>query len=413
MRPKPRTICCSWFLLSLSVPFVTAEDWPAWRGPRGDGTSLEQHVPTQWSETRNVAWKVRVPGAGHASPIVTGDRVLTVTCSEDRETRALVCFDRTDGTLLWQQPVFQSPLEDKHKLNSFASGTPATDGQWVYVTFLDRTEMVVAAYDLKGQRQWLVRPGEFYSRHGYCSCPVLFEDLVIVNGDHDGDSYLVALKRDTGETVWKVARENKTRSYSTPIIREIGGRTQMMLSGDQSVASYNPRDGSRHWIIDGPTEQFVASVVYNGRLLFVTAGFPERHMLAIRPEGSGNVTSTHIAWRVTQNASYVPSPVAVGDWFVVVDDGGVASCFQAESGRRLWRERLGEDHSASLVTAGGLVYFLSDDGVTRVVRPGPRFQQLAENRLGENCHASPAISAGQIFIRGEEHIWAIGTPTRF
>ena len=209
------------------------------------------------------------------------------------------------GQLLWQQTVLQSPLEDKHQLNSFASSTPATDGQLVYVTFLDRSEMVVAAYDY-GRQKWLVRPGAFSSKHGYCSCPVLFEDKVIVNGDHDGDAYLVALDRATGKTVWKIDRENKTRSYSTPIIRQIDGRTQMILSGSKCVASYDPHDGSRHWIIDGPTEQFVASMVYNGKLLFLTAGFPELHMMAIRPDGSGNVTDTHIAWRTRKGGQLCP-----------------------------------------------------------------------------------------------------------
>ncbi len=268
--------------------------------------------------------------------------------------------------------------------------------------------MVVAAYDFEGRQQWLVRPGSFSSKHGYCSCPVLFEDKVIVNGDHDGDAYLVALDRATGKTLWKVDRENKTRSYSTPIIRQIDGRTQMILSGSKSVASYDPHDGHRHWIIDGPTEQFVASMVYNGKLLFLTAGFPELHMLAIRPDGSGNVTDTHIAWRTRKGASYVPSPIAAGDYFLVVSDGGVASCFEADSGKPAWVERLGTHYSSSLVSAGGLVYFTSDEGHTTIVRPGPKLDVVAENKLGEYCYASPAISSGRIYFRGEQHLYAIG-----
>ncbi|HEX3725108.1 MAG TPA: PQQ-binding-like beta-propeller repeat protein, partial [Pirellulales bacterium] len=286
-------------ILCAGGPLV-AEDWPAWRGPRGDGTSLEPNIPVRWSATENTAWKVPVPGAGHASPIIWQDHLFVASCVEDTKERVLLCFDRVAGKLLWQRVVLRSPLEEKHQLNSFASSTPATDGQAVYVTFLDRAEMVVAAYDFAGNQKWLVRPGGFSSKHGYCSCPVVFEDKVIVNGDHDGDAYLVALDRSTGQTVWKVDRENKTRSYSTPIIRQIEGRTEMILSGSKCVASYDPHDGSRHWIIDGPTEQFVASLVYNGELLFLTAGFPELHMLAIRPGGSGNVTESHIAWRTTR-----------------------------------------------------------------------------------------------------------------
>lgn len=391
---------------------IHAEDWPGWRGPRGDGTSEETNVPVVWSDSQNVAWKTQVPGKGHASPIVWNDRVFVVSCDEDKQERILLAFDRVSGKQLWQEVVLRSPLEDKHQLNSFASSTPATDGKLVYVTFLDRSQMVVAAYDFRGKQRWLVRPGGFSSKHGYCSCPVLFEDKVIVNGDHDGDAYLVALDRTTGKTLWKVDRENKTRSYSTPLVRQIEGRTQMVLSGSKCVASYDPHDGSRHWIIDGPTEQFVASVVFNGKLFFLTAGFPEYHLLAVRPDGSGNVTDTHIAWRTTKGAGYVPSPIVVGDYFLVVTDGGVASCFLAATGERQWMQRIGTHYSSSLVTAGGLVYFTSDEGNTKVVRPGPTLDIVAENKLGEYCYASPAISHGQILFRGEQHLIAIGGQER-
>ena len=387
---------------------AAAENWPCWRGPRGDGTSLEPGVPVEWNGQENVAWKTAVPGTGHASPIVWGDRIFVTSCLEETKQRLLICFDRLSGEKLWQVVVLESPLEHKHQLNSFASSTPATDGTRVYCTFLDRNEMVVAAYDFEGQQQWLVRPGKFSSVHGYCSSPVLFENQVIVNGDHDGDAYLVALDDKDGHTLWKTARENKTRSYSTPIIRQIDGRTQMILSGNKCVASFDPRSGERHWIIDGPTEQFVASMVYNGRLLFLTAGFPDLHMLAIRPDGHGNVTDSHIAWRTTKGASYVPSPIAAGDYFLVVADGGVATCFDADQGTPFWTHRLGPHFSASLVSAGGLVYFLADDGTMSVVRPGEKFDRVAENKLGEYCYASPAISQRQIFLRGEHNLYAIG-----
>lgn len=386
-----------------------AENWPGWRGPRGDGTSLESQVPIRWSATENIAWKVPIPGTGHASPIVWDDRVFVVSCLEDAQQRVVVCLDRDSGRTLWQRSVLTAPLEGKHHLNSYASSTPATDGRYVYVSFLDRDEMVVAALDFDGQPQWLVRPGKFCSKHGYCSCPVLFEDLVIVNGDHDGDAYIVALHKTTGQTVWKIPRENKTRSYVTPIIRDIDGRTQMILSGSKCVASYDPRTGRRHWILDGPTEQFVASPVYNGELLFLTAGYPEYHMLAIRPDGQGNITgSDKIVWRTREGAAYVPSPIAVGDYFLVVSDRGIASCFAARSGQRLWMQRMGPHFSASPVTASGLVYFLADDGTTTVVRPGPQYEVVARNELGEYCYASPAISGGRIFLRGEHHLYCIG-----
>lgn len=412
-------IALSLYLIASALAInVRAENWPGWRGPRGDGSSTEQNIPTRWSETENLAWKVPVPGTGHSSPIVWGDRIFLTTCIEEEQRRELLCIDRTSGRTLWSKTVLQSPLEKKHVLNSFASSTPATDGELVYVTFLaaersDTNEatpgdMVVAAYDFDGNQRWTVRPGRFSSVHGYCSCPVLFEDMLIVNGDHDGDSYLLALKKATGETVWKVPRENKTRSYSTPIIREIDGRTQMVLSGNKCVASYDPRDGSRHWIIDGPTEQFVATMVYGSGLFFMTAGFPEYHMLAIKPDGHGNVTDTHIAWRTKEACSYVPSPIAAGDYFLITSDGGIASCFEATTGERHWKQRLGKHYSGSPVLAEGLVYFTADDGITKVVKPGERFDVVSENHLNDAFFSSPAISKRQIIMRGEKYLYAIG-----
>lgn len=414
------------FLIACLANSSKAEPWPGWRGPRGDGTSAEKNVPTQWNGKtgKNIVWKVEIPGRGHASPIVWGDRLFMVTCLQTDQHRVLLCLDRKTGKILWQRTVIKAPLERKHHLNSFASSTPVTDGRLVYTTFLKpdgkehRTgkryqsrspgEMIVAAYDFDGNQKWLVRPGRFASVHGYCASPVLFQDKVIVNGDHDGDAYLVALDRKTGKTLWKTRRENKTRSYSTPIIRQIGDRTQMILSGSKCVASFDPNNGKRHWIVDGPTEQFVASVVTNEKLVFVTAGFPELHMMAIRPDGRGNVTDTHIVWRTRKACSYVPSPIAVGDYFLVVSDHGIASCFEAATGKRLWMKRLGRHYRPSLITAEGLVYFLADDGTMTIVRPGATLDIVAENPLGETCYASPALSQGQLFIRAEKHLYAIG-----
>ena len=398
------------------------ENWPMWRGPRGDGTSLEESIPTEWDgeSGRNIAWNTPIPGTGHSSPIVWGERVFLVSCLDDTQERVLLSLDRSSGKILWQQTVLQAPLENKHQLNSYASGTPATDGKLVFVTFLEmdgtsdvdgrRTpgEMVVAAYDFDGRQKWLARPGRFASVHGFCSCPVLFEDKLIVNGDHDGDGYIVALDKETGKEIWKLSRPNNTRSYVTPIIREIAGRTQMILTGSKCTASYDPRTGTELWYLDGPTEQFVASPVYDGKYVYLTAGFPEYHILAVDPTLSGRLTDDAIAWRTTKGCSYVPSPVLCGEHFLVVSDNGIGSCYHAQSGKLWWMERLGRHYSASLVTAGGLVYFLDDDGVMKVIRPGEKLDIVATSNLGEYCYASPAISRGQIFLRGDKHLFCIG-----
>ncbi len=402
-------------LLCLAMPLVLifsdaalAENWPGWRGPRGDGTSREKNLPLRWSETQNVMWKIPIPGKGHASPIVWGRHIFVVTALKEKKQRILLCLDRKDGKILWQRVVLEAPLERINSLNSYASSTPATDGQKVYVSFLDRDKMFVAAYDFDGNKVWAVWPGVFSSMHGYCSSPVIWKDKVIVNGDHDGPSYIVALDRTTGQTIWKTPRPNRTRSYCTPIIRQIDGRNQMVLSGTMCVASYDPDNGEQHWLIDGPTEQYVASLVYNGELLFMTCGFPKLFMQAIRPDGRGNVTDTHVLWQKDSDCSYVPSPIAFGPYFLVVADNGVATCFEAKTGKSCWRERLGPHYSASLVSANGLVYFLSDKGVMTVVKPGAELDIVARNELGENTYASPAISDGQMFLRGAKHLYCIG-----
>ncbi len=413
---------------TLDVKAVRAENWPGWRGPRGDGTSLEKNVPTNWDATSGdgIAWKVAIPGTGHSSPIVWEDRIFVSTCIDESNERVLLCLNRHDGHVLWLATVIKSFLESKHKLNSFASGTPVTDGTTVYVSFLetDGTEvpaknvraprmittgtMVVAAYDMDGKQRWLVRPSPFSSAHGYCSSPIIYKNLLIINGDHDGDSHIIALDRETGELVWKFPRVEKTRSYCTPIIRDVAGKTQMVLSGSKQVVSLDPQSGKQHWMVSGPTEQFVASMVFDGEKFYLSAGFPDHFVMAIQPDGQGDVTKTHVAWSSTEAKCYVPSPVLAGNFLFVADDRGTVNCFETKGGSRLWHDRLGGHYSASLVTANGLVYCTSDDGDVRIIKPDQTLNVVATNVLGESSFASPAISQGQIFIRGETHLFAIG-----
>jgi outer membrane protein assembly factor BamB len=405
-----RCFVCLFLAAGLFAPELRAEEWPCWRGPRGDGTSRERDLVQNWSETENVVWKTPLAISGHSSPIVFGEQIFVAGSSTAEETRELAAYDRNSGKELWRKIVIKAPLEKKHKLNSYASGTPATDGQRVYVTFLDQKEMVVAAYSLAGEQLWLVRPGNFSSMHGYCSSPVIYKDTVIVNGDHDGESYIVALNRKSGETIWKTEREFKTRSYCTPIIREIDGRMQMMLSGSKCVASYDPDTGKQQWIIDGPTEQFVASPVYHQKLLVITGGFPDKHIIAVDPTGEGNINKSNIKWHhLRRGVSYVPSPIAVSDYFVVTSDDGIGTCFEITTGKIVWSERLGRHYSGSLVaTADNLIYATDDDGVTKIIKPGDKLEVLAANKIGEEIYSSPAISRGQIIMRGTKHLWCIG-----
>lgn len=420
-------------LFALAFLFATqtsqSENWPGWRGPRGDGTSNETGLPTEWDveSGKNIAWKVPIPGEGHASPIVWDDAIFVVSCLKEQQERVLIRLDRRTGKVVWQKTVVKSQLETKHNMNSYASSTPATDGKLIYVTFLEIDGhtidapnvgnvrpvtpgvVVVAAYDFDGNQKWQVKVGEFISAHGFCSSPVIYENLVVVNGDHDGKSYVLALEKATGKEVWKVARQYGIRSYVTPLIRDIDGQTQMVMSGSKAVISLDPKTGKQIWNIEGPTEQFVASMVYDGTNFFMACGFPTHHVMAINPRGTGDVTNSHVTWHVETAKCYVPSPVLLDGFLFVADDRGTGNCFNAKTGDRIWQDRLGRYFNSSLVAGNGHVYFQADDGVMKVVKPDDKLNVVAENKLGEYISSSPAISHGQIFLRGEKHLFAIGT----
>jgi outer membrane protein assembly factor BamB len=395
-----------------------AEDWPAWRGPRGDGTSLETNVPIKWSRTDNIAWKTPIPGIGHSSPIVHGDRVFVTSCLIKERQRILLCLDRKTGNVLWQKVVVTAPLEMKHSLNSYASSTPATDGKRVWVTFLEKTNIVVACYDYEGKELWRVSPGTFLSVHGFCSSPIPYKDMLIINADQDAPptshAFLVALDQSTGAERWRADRPNRIRSYCAPLIVKAADRMQMVLGGCNCVASYDPDSGKQIWIINGPTEQYVASPVYSEGegLFFLTCGFPDYHNLAILPSGEGDITQTHVVWHKKkvkrEEAAYVPSPLALGKFFYVVSDWGWVSCFEARTGKRAYYQQLGDKHSASPVTANGYLYCTADDGITYVLKAGPTFDEVARNDLGEPCRASPAIASGQLFLRTVDNLYCIG-----
>lgn len=387
-----------------------AENWPCWRGPRGDGTSIETNIPMKWDENTHIIWKKRVPGSGHASPIVWDDSIFTASALPDTQEKVLLCFDRKTGNLRWQKTVLNSAFEKKHGDNSYASGTPATDGKYVYVTFLDGKDVVVAAYDFTGKQIWLKRPGTYLGPHGFSCSPVVFQDKVIINGCSKEDSFAAALSCSDGQTLWKVSHEKSANSYSTPLIRTMAGRTQMVFCGNMGIAGYNPEDGSRYWTIDGPSDEFCASPVYSERsgLVFVSSSWPQRHLLAIKPDGTGNVTETHIVWRTQDGAYYVPSPLCVDDYLVTTMTSGDVCCLETAGSTVLWKEKLGKQY-ASPVLVNGMVYMPNDDGVITIFKPGPEFKSIARNTIGEKMYASPAISNGQIFLRGEKHLFCIGS----
>jgi len=392
-----------------SLKITHAENWPKWRGPNGDGTSSEINLPTKWDSTTNVLWKVSITGIGHASPIVWGDKLFTVTAKPETQEKLLLCYDTKNGNLLWKVDVLKTPFENKHNDNSFASGTPSTDGTYIYVSFLDGESVVVAAYDFTGKQIWMQRPGTFSSPHGYSCSPVIYKNKLIINGDSKGDAFIAALSCIDGHTIWKNTLNKPAHSFSTPIFREIAGRMQMIFCGNQGVSSYNPEDGSLYWFINGPSEDFCSSPVYNEKtgLVLISSAWPQRNLLAIKPDGNGDVSNSHIAWRSTDGAYYVPSPVTIGDYLVTTMTNGYVHCIEAATGKILWKQNLGKQYS-SAVLINGLVYMPNDEGVITVIKPGGSYQVIAINAIGETMFASPAISNGRIYLKGAKHLFCIG-----
>ena len=392
-----------------SFKSLKAESWPGWRGPQGDGTCVEKNVTKVWDPAKAV-WKIKLPGKGHASPIVWENRVFTVTAIPETQERIVLCIDRLNGTILWQEIMVKGPLEKIHQENSYASGTPATDGERIYVAFRVGEKIVVGAHDLvTGKQLWLVRPGTHIGEWGFSNSPVLVGDTVILDGDSKGDSFLIALNRANGETVWRQNRSEKGISYSAPLIREIAGRTQVIQCGNRCVTGFDAETGEEIWTVDGPSQEFVATPVFceKAGLVFISSSWPMQKILAIRPNGKGNVTETHVAWSSKAGAPYTPSMIVVEPFLLSVERSGQAFCFEAESGEILWQEKL-ERHHASPVLVDGLVYFINDNGQINVIRPSGEYQQEARYELGESCYASPAISDGQVFIRGFEHLYCFG-----
>ncbi len=401
------------FVLLANLANASAGDWPTWRGPKGDGIVTDPAVPLTWSATENVIWKVPTVGLGHSSPIVSGDRIFLTAFLPESGDRALFAYDRSSGKEQWRKTVLTAAPEKMHKNNTPASSTPAADGKHVWVTFLDGEKIAIACYDFAGERAWLKTFDGFVSPHGFCGTPILVGDLLIVNGDSDGDAFLAGLNKATGETVWRTPRPNRTRSFSAPVVIEVDGKKQLVVAGSKSVAALEPVTGKQLWVVDSATDKFVASPAYTAGLVFATGTSPTNTLVAIRPNGTGNVSRSHVAWSETRGAAYVPSPLGFGQRFFVLSDAGFATLLNADTGKALYSERLGSRlHHASPLLVNEHIYCLADDGHTFVLKGGDTFDIVATNALGEECHATPAIADGQLFIRSTRHLWCIGRVAR-
>jgi outer membrane protein assembly factor BamB len=388
-----------------------AADWPQFRGPDGQGHSSEQGLPVSWSETQNVAWTVPVPERGWSSPVVAGGRVwLTTATKVSRDTSLrLMAFDVQSGRTALDVEVFKFRGGDLlNPKNSHASPTPIVDGDRVYVHF---GAQGTAALSTAGEVIWKTQL-PYESQHGNGGSPELAGDLLIVNCDGFDEAFVVALDKRTGKTKWRAdRREPHSQAYSTPLAIRVEERDEIVSVGAFNAVAYDPKNGKEIWRV-GYADGFsnVPRPVYGAGLVFIATGFNQPSLLAVRPDGKGDVSRSHVAWKLSRGAPLTPSPLVVGDDLYVVSDNGIASCLDARSGAVRWQQRLGNSFSASPVFADGRVYFLDEDGRTTVLKPGPAAEPLATNVLEGPALASMAVSAQSFFIRSATHLYRIASP---
>ena len=376
-----------------------SRDWPWWRGPSRNGMADSTPVPTKLSDTENVAWKVSVPGRGHASPTVVGDYVFLATADEKLKTHSVVAFARATGKQLWEKEVNKGGFPAKnHPKNTEASSTVASDGERVFATFYHHDHVGAVALNFKGEILWKKDVCKFRPRtyeYGYAPSPVIYQDHVIISAEYDGDSFITALKRETGERAWQQPRPTMI-SFSTPVIAHLGGKDQMLISGALKVWSYSPEEGKPLWSADGTTFATCGTMVWDEKsnTVFASGGYPKAETVAVKADGTGEVL-----WHNNQKC-YEQSMLAYDGYVYALNDNGVMFCWRGSDGKEMWKERLRGPVSASPVLANGNIYWANELGTLYVFRATPeRFEMIAENHIGTDSFPSPAICGGQIFLR--------------
>ena len=386
--------------------------WPGWRGPTRQGIVHGSGYVDRWGPDENVLWKTEIPGSGNSSPIVWGDRVYITTAYDGGKTRALLAFDRQTGTKTWERRFADSSPEKVYPKNGFASGTPATDGERIYLYF---GGIGVIAVDLNGEVAWRTELEEPTAYHGTAGSPLLHDGKVIIYQDQNGDSFIEAFDTESGERVWRTPRNTRV-GWGTPIAVRVGSgdsaTDQIVVSSQQFVTAYDAKTGAEVWTAGGNLFEVIPTPVVAHDLIFASSG-RAGPTLAIRAGGTGNVTDTHIAWTSPKGSPFVPSGVVVGDNLYLVNDMvSIASAFRAKTGESLWQGRLGkaarESFSASPVAVDGKIFFTNDDGDVFVLEAGDEFKLLHTNSFDERTLASPALVDGVWYWRTAQHLWAIG-----
>lgn len=414
-------VSCLWAAVS-----VCAGNWPAWRGPTGMGISAETNLPVRWSATENVRWRVPLPDRGNSTPIVLGNRVLVTQAIENENRRALMCLDRRDGKLLWQSGVTYPEKEPTHDTNPHCSASPVTDGARVIASFASAG---LYCYDLNGKEIWHRDLGKQTHIWGNAASPILFGELCIFNFGPGERTFLIALNKKTGETVWQVdepgghSGQNKpgeggnnwVGSWSTPIVIRVNGRDELVMTFPKRVCAFDPKTGRELWTCGGLNPLVYTSPLFAEGVVVAMGGF-NGSAVGVKPGGQGDVTETHRLWQHPKTKQRIGSGVIHEGHIYILNDPGVAECFELRTGKLVWEERLpgtGAKSSSwsSMVLAEGKLYAINQGGDTFVLRASPRFELMNTNPLGETTMASQATSDGEIFIRTYKNLWCI-SPAR-
>jgi outer membrane protein assembly factor BamB len=412
---KPATLAV---VLGVGLGGTLSENdvWPEFRGPSGTGHSDARGLPREWSESKNVVWKTPLHGRGWSSPVVWGRQVWLTTATPDGKELSVLCVDRETGRILVDSKIFEVARPDElwRKYNSYASPTPVIEEGRVYVNF---GSYGTACLDTgTGQVLWSRRDLPCNHWRGAGSSPILHGDLLIIPFDGYDVQYVVALDKKTGGTVWKADRTHDfatddgdlKKSFSTPIVIEVGGKPQLITIAAKAAVALDPATGREIWRVRYPNHSSGTRPLFGHGLVYITNGSPPAQLLAIRPDGTGDVTSTHVAWSWNRGVGQKPSPLLVGDLlFLLHDVGGLVTCVDARTGAEVWKQRLGGRHSASPLFVDGLVYVFGEDGVSVAFEPAREYREAARNRLAAGCMATPAIAGKAFYVRTETHLYRL------
>lgn len=371
-------------------------DWPWWRGVERNGHgAADQTPPLSWDEEKNVVWKAPVSGRGHGSPIVVGNRVFLATADADTHVQSVICYDRSNGKQLWKTDLHTSvPPKKMNKKATMASSSPACDGERVFINFLHDGAIYTTALNLDGNQIWQTKIADYQIHQGYGSSPALYDTLVIVSADNKLGGKVAALDRQNGKIVWEQSRP-KDPNYPSPIILNAAGRDQLFLTGLNLVSSFDPKTGKKLWEHPGSTTECVTSTVTDGNVVITSGGYPRNHVSAFKADGS----QKEPVWQ-NETRVYVPSMLIRDGHLYAVLDAGVATCWKVDTGKELWKKRLGGAFTSSPVLVGENIFVTSEDGKTHIFKASPDgFESVGENKLGDEVFATPVICGNRIYTR--------------